>query len=250
MMQAVLFAGHGSRRKEAAEQAVNYMEKTMELMDVPILENCFLELAKPDVYQGVERCIARGATRIAVVPVLLLKAGHAKQDIPQLINRMEEKYPEVQFSYGDVLGVNKKIMDVLVERISEQGEAGPEAEILLVGRGSSDQESVRDIKKIAYLLKKKVPVKTVEVCFLAAAEPRFEKKLSELAQRGASHVFILPYLLFTGVLMTRISKAVEEISLTKMQDFIVCDYIGSHPNLCKLLKERGREAVQKKRIPV
>ncbi|NIK28832.1 hypothetical protein FHS45_001931 [Thalassobacillus devorans] len=45
----------------------------------------------------------------------------------------------------------------------------------------------------------------------------------------------------------RVSRSVEKLSLTEKQNFIICDYIDSHPNLCELLKERGMKALQKKR---
>lgn len=245
-MQAILYIGHGSRVKEAAEEAVQFMKQTMELVDVPIQEYCFLELCEPDILKGVRQCVDQGATKIAVVPVLLLTAGHAKKDIPEELDMAKKKYPDISFTYGRPLGIHEKIIDILVEKVKERTSVSAETNILLVGRGSSDKEQIQDIQTIARQLKDRIPVKSVETCFLAAATPRLPQKTEEMAKEGAQHVVILPYLLFTGILMKEILKTVAELELLSNQRFEVCDYIGDHPNLYYLLKERALQAAELK----
>lgn len=245
-MQAVLYIGHGSRVKEAAAEAVQFMEKTMELVDVPIQEYCFLELSKPDIFEGVKQCVERGATSIAVVPVLLLTAAHAKQDIPEELAVARKKYPKITFTYGRPLGVHDMIIDVLIEKVMEKEQITEEMDILLVGRGSSDQEQIRDINIIANRLYDRTGVHSVQTCYLAAAHPRFQKKVKEMEEKGAKHVVILPYLLFTGILMREILKTVKQLNLSPEQKFTVCEYIGDHNNLCYLLKERVIETIELK----
>ncbi|MGI8315596.1 sirohydrochlorin chelatase [Halobacillus mangrovi] len=241
-MEAVLYVGHGSRMKEAADEAIHFIMKAMKLVDTPIQEYCFLELSKSDIKEGVNKCVQRGATSIAVVPVLLLTAAHAKVDIPHTLNKVVKRHPDVKFTYGQPLGVQEKIIDALIERIEDRKAITNDMDILLVGRGSSDKEAVQDICTIAKLLKKRTHVNSVEVCFLAAASPRFEQKVKGAAKQGKKNVIILPYLLFTGVLMTSIYKTVNELNLSSGQSFIVSDYLGDHPNLYHLLKERVIEA--------
>ena len=48
------------------------------MIDVPIQEICFLELAAPSMDEGITKCVERGATKIAVVPILLLTAAPCK----------------------------------------------------------------------------------------------------------------------------------------------------------------------------
>lgn len=242
-IQAVLYVCHGSRVKKAAQEAINFIEKTMKLVDTEIQEYCFLELASPSIMEGVDQCVNQGATKIAVVPVLLLTAGHAKKDIPEELEHAQHKYQDVQFSYGKAIGVQEKMNDVLVERLEEQTVLTSNTKILLVGRGSSDQDAVNDIQSIADALQERVHVSSVEKCFLAAATPKFKGKLKEVVSTGAEHIVILPYLLFTGILMKEIKEFVDELSLKPEQEVIICDYLGDHDHVCEQLKNRVVEAI-------
>ncbi|WP_112181526.1 sirohydrochlorin chelatase [Paraliobacillus zengyii] len=243
-IQAVLYVCHGSRVKKAAQEAINFIEKTMKLVDTEIQEYCFLELASPSIIEGVDQCIKQGATKIAVVPVLLLTAGHAKKDIPEELEHAQNKYQDVQFSYGKPIGVQEKMNDVLVERLEERTVLTPQTNILLVGRGSSDQDAVNDIQSIADSLQGRVHVSSVEKCFLAAATPKFKDKLKATVSTGAEHIVILPYLLFTGILMKEIREFVDELSLNPEQEVIICDYLGDHDHVCEQLKNRVVEAIR------
>ncbi|WP_322786383.1 sirohydrochlorin chelatase [Fictibacillus gelatini] len=243
-VQAILYICHGSRVKEGIIQATGFINKAKKKMDCPIQEICFLELAEPTIEEGIKRCIHQGATKIAVVPILLLTATHAKEDIPGEIEKAMNKYPDVQFSYGRPFGVHSKIIDVLMERVkSQKAKIDDDAMVLLVGRGSSDPDVRRDLNKIANALYGKFPFQKVETCFLAAAEPTFEQGLKRAQETGHRQVFVLPYLLFTGILMKSIEKKLKKLS-TPEQEFILCDYLGYHPHLQEVLYERVRELIQ------
>ncbi|WP_408006449.1 sirohydrochlorin chelatase [Pseudalkalibacillus sp. A8] len=241
-MQAILYIGHGSRVEEARNQAARFMQQSMEHQSVPIQEISFLELAHPTIEEGFQRCLERGATRIAVVPVLLLTAGHAKTDIPLELERLQMRWPDVQITYGRPFGVHMGIIDILVERIYEQQQPVNDAMVLLVGRGSSDPDVKRDLRKIADLLHEKYPFKRVETSFLAAAEPSFEKGLELAEQFGHKQVFVVPYLLFTGILMKSMEKTIRKM-IPADQEFILCKYLGYHPNLQKVVSERTLETL-------
>jgi sirohydrochlorin ferrochelatase len=238
VMQAILYIGHGSRVKEAVDQAVNFIEQSIESVSAPIQEICFLELAKPTIQEGIKRCVQRGATRIAIVPVLLLNAMHAKKDIPIEIDKARRHFPEIRFDYGRPFGVHPKIIDSLIDRIyNRKITINKDAMVLLVGRGSSDPYVKRDLEQIANLLHQKHPFQRVETCYLAAAEPSFEQALDRAQELGHKQVFILPYLLFTGILMKSMERKVRDLTPPNQQ-FVLCRYLGYHPNLQDVLLER------------
>lgn len=74
-MQGVLYIGHGSRVQEGNRQFENFVKDTMSMIDIPVQETCFLELADPGISEGVRRCKEKGVTKLLVIPVLLLTAG-------------------------------------------------------------------------------------------------------------------------------------------------------------------------------
>lgn len=234
-MQAILYVGHGSRLRAGVDAASEFIESA-KTGGKFIEEICFLELAHPTIKEGVATCIQKGASDIAIVPLLLLSAGHAKKDIPNQIKQCQEKYPQVTFTYGKPFGMDEKIVDALHDRILEQAiPHKKEAEVLLVGRGSSDPEVKHELTAIATRLKEKFSLQTVNICFLYGATPRFEEVLFQYEQSPPKQLFIIPYLLFTGILMKTMTKKINHL---EMKHVILCDSLGYHPNLQQVLKER------------
>ncbi|HZG72373.1 MAG TPA: sirohydrochlorin chelatase [Chondromyces sp.] len=239
-MKAVLYICHGSRIKKGCEEALQFIEQIRPSVNAPIQEACFLELAEPSIEEGIARCVAKGATDITVIPFLLLLAGHAKVDIPQELEKAEKQFPEVQFRYGEPLGVHDAIIDIMLERMMEhQIEILPDATVLIVGRGSSDPQTLTDFAKIKALFKAKTKLNDVNVCFLAAAEPKFKAELHRLAKQNPSQLWVLPYLLFTGILMKSMQKEIR--SIDNDSPIYLCHYLGYHPYLRDILIERIKE---------
>ena len=73
-----------------------------------LIETCFLEFASPTIAQGIDNCVKRGAIEVIVIPIILLHAGHSRLHIPAEIEDSRSKYPDVQFTYGQTIGVHQK----------------------------------------------------------------------------------------------------------------------------------------------
>ena len=132
-MRAILYICHGSRVKKGQQAALAFIGKTMQTETAPIQEACFLELAEPSIAEGVARCIERGATEIIAIPFLLLRAGHANVDIPVELQHVMAAYPGIPLYYGDPIGVDDRMVDVLIDRLHETTEIIPQdATILLI----------------------------------------------------------------------------------------------------------------------
>ncbi|MFC7062586.1 sirohydrochlorin chelatase [Halobacillus seohaensis] len=241
-MQAVLYVSHGSRVEKARKEAVTFIQTVQQQVDIPLQETCFLELAEPDVTQGISRLVDRGATKIVIMPVLLLSAGHYYKDIPSEIEDAKVRHPHINFVYGEPLGVQDRLVDILVQRIQETNVTRlPNAHILLVGRGSRNPETKQSIELIAQKLQGKVTGSTVDVCYLAACSPSFEEGLQGI--KGKKQTFVIPYLWFTGVLMNSMQKKINEVKQLEQQ-VILCQYLGHHPFIIDALKDRVYEALE------
>jgi sirohydrochlorin ferrochelatase len=237
-MKAVIYICHGSRVAEGREQAAAFIKKVMERVDSPIQEYCFLELAEPTIESAFTKCLNQGATKIAIIPVLLLTAAHAKKDIPEEIKRVTATFQHVEIRYGQPIGVNDKMINPLVERITEIGEeVSDQSMVLLVGRGSSDPDVKRDLNSIAHLLEEKTNIGKVETCFLTAAAPSLEEGLLTAGESRYQKVFVIPYLLFTGILMKHIHKVIETHPYSGK--FYLCNYLGYHSAIDEILVEQA-----------
>ncbi|MEB7779890.1 sirohydrochlorin chelatase [Mammaliicoccus fleurettii] len=246
-MIGVLYVSHGSRIKEATEEAITFIDSVKKKIDIPLQEICFLELAQPDIQQGVKKLIDNGATEISVIPVLLLSAGHYFKDIPNEIDEIKKKHPEVTFTYGKPLGVQPRLSAILNERIQETNiSIKKDAKLLVVGRGSYNPQTKIDITAIGKALYETTEFENVEVCYLAACEPSFEDALQVALQAEHSQIFIAPYLWFTGVLERHIEKTAKEYNMNS--DIIVCKHLGHHPSIQEALKDRVLETLTTEKV--
>ncbi|WP_155589944.1 sirohydrochlorin chelatase [Lysinibacillus cavernae] len=236
-MQAILYIAHGSRVKAGVEQAVIFLQGVQQAVDLSIQEICFLELATPTIAEGIESCVRKGATAIAVMPILLLAAHHAKKDIPSEIAKAQKQYPYIKFTYGEPLGIHELLIDTLQTRIIEKQQPNSNAGVLLIGRGSSDPAVKRDLSRIAMRLRTKYHYKAVDTCFLYGMGPTFEDWLQQ-DNGKQQQVFIVPYLLFTGILRKSIKKRLQEFDSKNM---LLCESLGYDDNVKKVLVERIHE---------
>lgn len=249
-MKAILFVGHGSKDPEGNSQVLQFIENMKPGWDPSLLiEACFLEFERPTVSQGIDTCVEKGAKEVIVIPIMLLPAGHSKIHIPSAIDDAKQKYSHVSFTYGKPIGIHEEIFGILKTRLVEIGEnpdkSMADTAILLLGRGGSDPDANSDLYKISRLLWEKTNYKLVEPAFMGVTDPLVEEGIERCIKLGAKKVIILPYFLFTGILIKRL----EEM-MTKFQGmhhditFDLAGYFGFHPNLLSILQERVQEALQ------
>ncbi|NWK70693.1 sirohydrochlorin chelatase [Bacillus paramycoides] len=236
-MKAVLYICHGSRLKAAKEEAIQFITSCMSRVEANIQEVCFLELASPSIDEGFRTCVKRGATEIVAIPVFLLAAGHVKEDIPLELRKLNEQYPNIKIVYGNPFGVS----EVLVKAVYNGMGIKEEVTLLLVARGSSDPQTLQDIKWISSLFQKEKNIIKVEVCYLAAAEPKFDEKLKEIVEQKERNIVVLPYLLFTGLLMKHIEKEVRQYESEEIQ---TSPYLGKNVAFRDMLIQKTEEILK------
>lgn len=247
-MDAVLFVGHGSKDPEGNEEIRQFVNGLAPEMDVPIIETCFLEFERPDMLMGLSTCVKRGATRVAVIPIILFSAGHAKIHIPAAIDEAKELYPHVQFIYGRPIGIHEEVLNILATRMEEAGFASAEEHedlaVLVIGRGSSDADANSDIYKMSRLFWERWKAKWVETAFMGVTFPLYQEGIERCLKLGAKHVVVLPYFLFTGVLIKRMADQLEQFRAQYPDaQFTLAEYFGFHPLLKEVLKDRVEEAL-------
>ena len=114
----VVFA-HGSRI-EAANEAVREISYGMAKMlngagDI-VVEPGFLELGTPDLPGAVERLIARGATRVIVIPYFLTLGRHVEQDLPLIVDGISQRHAGIGIEITPPLDGHPALLDILLER--------------------------------------------------------------------------------------------------------------------------------------
>ena len=82
----VMICGHGSRSKSAVTEFAVLAEKLAPLFPDWPVEYGYLEFATPVIKTGLDALRAKGVTHVLAVPGMLFAAGHAKNDIPSVLN--------------------------------------------------------------------------------------------------------------------------------------------------------------------
>lgn len=242
MKQAVLYICHGSRVPKAREEAVQFINKVKPKVDAEIQEVCFLELAEPSIEVGFKSCVDQGATHIAVIPLLLLTAAHAKVDIPLEVSHISKQFPDLTVTYGRPIGVDEKLADMLIDKMKKKSNIQKSSIAIVVGRGSSDIDVVHDLTEISSLLLNKSELKQVYTCYLTAANPRFEQMVDDIFNSNEESIFVIPYLIFTGLLKKEIDHTIKKYDWAE-RHIEVCSYLGPHPILLEIFKERVWETI-------
>jgi len=116
---AVLIMAHGSRVAEANDAAREIAAMVQEMTGYEIVEVSFRELHEPNIQQGIDTCVARGADKILLVPYFLFMGAHVQHDLPEEIEAAQKRHPGLEMVMGPHLGVHRKLAEIVSERISE-----------------------------------------------------------------------------------------------------------------------------------
>jgi len=117
--RAILLVDHGSRRAEANALLEDVANQVRKRAADAIVEVAHLEIAEPDIAEGIDACVKSGATRIVVHPFFLGPGRHTSEDIPAQVERAGERHPNVQIRISEPLGGHAALIDAILERVSD-----------------------------------------------------------------------------------------------------------------------------------
>ena len=186
---ALLVVGHGSRDADGVEEFWALSRTIREVAGELPVDFGFIEMAEPLADLAIDRLVERGLTDIVSVPLVLLAAGHLKNDGPATLARARQRHPDVRFRMGRDLGIDPVVLAVVEDRIRAAiGEDDPaEVGVVLVGRGSSDPDACGDLFKFGRLLADGRGLGTVEPAFVSVARPDVPGRARALPPAGRPH---------------------------------------------------------------
>ena len=122
-MKFLLLIAHGSRRQSANDEIVALAERVGKLANNAFdgVETAFLEMAQPNIQQGIARCVEQGAERIVVVPYFLAGGNHVNKDIPAEIDRARTGMPQVTIEISSYLGASDAMARLVLDCSRQMG---------------------------------------------------------------------------------------------------------------------------------
>ncbi len=244
----VMICGHGSRDGQAIAEFRNLATGLARLLPQYPTDFGFLEFARPIIRDGLDALRAQGCTRILAVPGMLFAAGHAKDDIPSVLNTYMAQHAGLRIEYGRDLAVDPRLLRVAGERIeaAERSLARrvPRAEtcLVVVGRGTSDPDANANIAKVARLLWEGMGFGWLETCYSGVTFPLVGPGLEHAVRLGYRRIIVFPYFLFTGILVKRIYDIVDQMAERHPEiEFLKADYLKDHALVLETFVERIQE---------
>lgn len=245
-----MLCGHGSRNQLAVGEFAVLAEKlTARLGDVPV-EYGYLEFASPVIHQGLDKLRAASVKNVIAVPGMLFAAGHAKNDIPSVLNTYAAQHDGFSITYGRELGVDLKMIRAAGERIAESETATAkkldrhDTLLMVVGRGASDPDANSNVAKVMRMLWEGMGFGWGEVSYSGVTFPLVAPALDHAVRLGYKRIIVFPYFLFTGVLVKRIYASVDEAA-AKYPDIemLKAPYLNAHDLVVDTFVDRVREAL-------
>ena len=239
----VMLCGHGSRDTDAVKEFAVLSEHLKKRLPQYPVEFGYLEFATPIIRTGLDKLKAQGVTRVLAVPGMLFAAGHAKNDIPSVLNTYASAN-KLKIDYGKELGIDPKMLRAAADRIQQALDANPEVPrhetmLVVVGRGASDPDANSNVSKVTRMLWEGFGFGWAETAYSGVTFPLVAPALEHAAKLGYRRIIVFPYFLFTGILVDRIYQSTDEVAATHSEiEFIKAPYLNDHDEVINTFVER------------
>ncbi len=247
----VMVCGHGSRDVQAVTEFESVAGGIRERLPQYDVESGFLEFATPVIREGLEKLRARGNELCLAVPGMLFAAGHAKNDIPSVLNTFEAEHPEMEIRYARELGLDEKLLRAAGDRIRSALDAAGrdvplhETMLVVVGRGASDPDANSNVAKVMRMLWEGFGFGWGETAYSGVTFPLVEPGLEHAARLGYRRIVVFPYFLFTGVLVKRIYEHTDRVAARHPGiEFLKAPYLNDHEAVLDAFAERVEETLR------
>ncbi len=249
----IMVCGHGSRNRKAVAEFAQLTTGLARLLPRHPLAYGYLEFSHPVISTGLDMLRSVGVDQVVAVPGMLFAAGHVKNDIPALLNRYSAT-TGLPIRYGRELGMDARMVRAAAARITEalppeaRGEKGvairQDTLLVVVGRGSRDPDANGNVAKITRMLVEGLGLGWGETCYAGITFPQVEDGLRRAVGLGYRHIVVSPYFLFSGVLVSRIHRAVDCVVADHPQlDIRKAAYLNDHPLVLDTFRARAQEAL-------
>ena len=249
---AVMICAHGSRSTAGCAELKNFVDQFRELLAPTVVEYGYLEFAQPIIRDGLDSLRARGFRKIVAVPGMLFAAGHAKNDIPAVLNTYMAEYPEMDIRYGREFGIDTKMINAAAARIEAalahlSREEKQQTALVVVGRGASDPDANANVCKITRMLWEGLGLGWAETVYSGVTFPLVGAGLEQVSRMGFKRIVVFPYFWFTGILIERIHHAIRQVEAAHPEiEFLRAGYLSDHPMVLATLAERVEEVFEKR----
>jgi len=270
---SILVVGHGTCNPTGVAQLLALVELMKIQAPATEISGCFLELAEPSIEQAIEKFHQQGIKKTLVVPVLLFTAGHALQDIPDAVNHAAKRFGIEVIGQTGSLCAHPSVLALSQARYSEvtalgdglccpmnacarvqcsskscQGQSIPMGRIglAMVGRGTSDQNALAQMRQFAELRVAQLNVVRYQTGFIAGGIPNVDGLIEQASAWECDTVVVQPHLLFEGELIEQLRNKVLQGQLRfPDKQWLISRTLGADSKLADVFLEMAREQLER-----
>lgn len=113
----LVIVDHGSTRGESNRVLEEFAALFAATKPYAIVEPAHMEIQAPLIADAFKKCVARGATKVVVVPYFLAPGKHWHKDIPALAAAASKECGGVPFLVSAPIGLHPLMADLIEDRV-------------------------------------------------------------------------------------------------------------------------------------
>ncbi|MET7486288.1 sirohydrochlorin chelatase [Streptomyces sp. NPDC005538] len=218
---ALVLVAHGSRDPRALSTVKALMERVQALRPGLPVHLGHIELNEPRLPDTLAEL---GTGDAVLVPLLLARGYHVKQDIPEMAAEARART-----RVAAPLGPHPLLVETLYDRLLEAGwRTRRDSAVVLAAAGSRDPESKLDTNHTARLLADRLGVPVIPA-YASAATPTVQEAVHTLAAQGRHRVAVASCFTAPGRFATQCAE---------QSPWIASAPLGAHPAMAHLILHR------------
>ena len=114
-IQGIVLLAHGSRDERWREPIEAVAARVTSRAPDALVACADMELAAPDRPTAVAALVTAGATAVRLVPLFLGMGKHAREDLPQQVDALRQRWPAIDISLARIVGEEPELVDLLAK---------------------------------------------------------------------------------------------------------------------------------------
>ena len=245
MKKALLIVDRGSKEPDVRKELEEICLMAKQRTGYDHVDYSFLEVLPPFIAEGINHCIAVGASSITVMPYFLYPGMKLKDTVKQ--SAKIGKDSNLKLVIAKPLSYHPMMVQLILDRINEVkkqnniSQSNKDCDVVLIGHGSSDKNAH---DAFVYSAKTIAPYyHNVEYCFLELDQPNIQEGIRRAVAASPQLLLIVPYFLHKGAHIKR--DVIEEVNAaldeSSFKDAYMARHLGVDEKLVDIVIERARE---------
>ncbi len=121
-MTSLILLSHGSRRDSSNQEMIALAEAVAALEDNPFeqIRCAFQQFTEPSFESVVEELVKEKSDRIVVFPLFLSSGSHVLEDVPELVEAIKCRYPQLDVTVTAHLGKTTNFAGFLLKSVLDR----------------------------------------------------------------------------------------------------------------------------------